>query len=144
MFHCDFENTTCTIVHIFLFLKVIFNWYFNGKYYTMVELFGTYDVSSSIITSRRSCQRRWTSLKISFIPLPKLTWQQKQCTILICKKKLRNQLSMHGLTFYLWHSLQHHIGKYMSTTTGKFVDEYVMPSLPFDLSSTKNNSRFRC
>ena len=26
--------------------------------------------------------------------------------------------------------------QYLSTTIGKFVDEYVMPSLPFDLSST--------
>ena len=34
--------------------------------------------------------------------------------------------------------------QYLSTTIGKFVAQYVMPSLPFDLSSTKNNSRFRC
>ena len=34
--------------------------------------------------------------------------------------------------------------QYRSTTIGTFVDEYVMPSLPFDLSSTTNNSRFRC
>ena len=34
--------------------------------------------------------------------------------------------------------------QYLSTTIGKFVDECVMPSVPFDLSSTKNNSRFRC
>ena len=31
--------------------------------------------------------------------------------------------------------------QYLSTTIGKFVDEYVMPSLLFDLSSTKNTTQ---
>ena len=33
--------------------------------------------------------------------------------------------------------------QYLSTSIGKFVDEYVMPSLPFDLSSTKQQLRIQ-
>ena len=33
--------------------------------------------------------------------------------------------------------------QYLSTTIGKFVDEYVMPSLPFDLNSTKKQLKIQ-
>ena len=110
----------------------------------MVELFGTYDVSIKRHYISKDVSKEMNELEDFFHSVAKahVTAEAMHYCDMQEKTEKPTKHAWPHLLSMTQPTAPHQ--QYLSTTIGKFVDEYVMPSLPFDLSSTKNNSRLRC
>ena len=116
------------------FLKVIFNRYFNGKSITdggtlwhLQCLIKRHNISKDVSNEMNELEDFFHSVAKAHMTAAAMHYFDMQ-------EKPTKHAWPHLLS--MTQSTAPH-RQYLSTTIGKFVDEYVMPSVPFNLSSTK-------
>ena len=125
------------------FLKVIFNRYFCGKSITdggtlwhLRCLIKRHNISKDVSKEMNELDDFFHSVAKAHVTAAAMHYfGMQEKTEKPTMHAWPHLLSMTQSTAPHW--------QYLSTTIGKFVDEYVMPSFLFDLSSTKNNNS-RC